>query len=289
MLLAVVVFGLCSCEDDKDPVLQKPTEFVLNQPATSELYYALNPTATLNLTFSQPNYGPGIIAKYFVQVSLTREFTDFVQLSEEYTTCSVNVPESSIAEAMCKLRGVVNEDNYTDEPARPVYFRVLSTVEDYLGGKEDAAGYSILSNVVCLSQVKDYYAVKLPGKIYLVGKCTGWDEPKKDNADKYSGWALSEADDAIDSKIYTGVFEIPAGEFQFRFYRALTGWDNGDSIGAQAAGDDPVDIEWIDGVGFNGSVYDGGKGSFQYSSWAGGKIKITVNLKAMTVEMVPAE
>ena len=37
MLLAVVVFGLCSCEDDKDPVLQKPTEFVLNQPATSEL------------------------------------------------------------------------------------------------------------------------------------------------------------------------------------------------------------------------------------------------------------
>ena len=39
MLLAVVVFGLCSCEDDKDPVLQKPTEFVLNQPATSELYY----------------------------------------------------------------------------------------------------------------------------------------------------------------------------------------------------------------------------------------------------------
>ena len=179
MLLAVVVFGLCSCEDDKDPVLQKPTEFVLNQPATSELYYALNPTATLNLTFSQPNYGPGIIAKYFVQVSLTREFTDFVQLSGEYTTCSVNVPESSIAEAMCKLRGVTNEDNYTDEPARPVYFRVLSTVEDYLGGKEDAAGYSILSNVVCLSQVKDYYAVKLPGKIYLVGDCNGWNEPSK--------------------------------------------------------------------------------------------------------------
>ena len=179
MLLAVVVFGLCSCEDDKDPVLQKPTEFVLNQPATSELYYALNPTATLNLTFSQPNYGPGIIAKYFVQVSLTREFTDFVQLSEEYTTCSVNVPESSIAEAMCKLRGVTNEDNYTDEPARPVYFRVLSTVEDYLGGKEDAAGYSILSNVVCLSQVKDYYAVKLPGKIYLVGNCNGWNEPSR--------------------------------------------------------------------------------------------------------------
>lgn len=287
MLLAVVVFGLCSCEDDKDPVLQKPTEFVLNQPATSELYYALNPTATLNLTFSQPNYGPGIIAKYFVQVSLTREFTDFVQLTEEYTTCSVNVPESSIAEAMCKLRGVTNEDNYTDEPARPVYFRVLSTVEDYLGDKEDAAGYSILSNVVCLSQVKDYYAVKLPGKIYLVGDCNGWNEPSKANAALFVGWTLSEADDAIDSKIYTGVFDIPAGKFQFRFYRSLSGWDV-DSIGAQVD-DNPVDIEWIDGVGFNGSVYDGGKGSFQYSSWAGGKIKITVNLKAMTVEMVPAE
>ena len=203
MLLAVVVFGLCSCEDDKDPVLQKPTEFVLNQPATSELYYALNPTATLNLTFSQPNYGPGIIAKYFVQVSLTREFTDFVQLSEEYTTCSVNVPESSIAEAMCKLRGVTNEDNYTDEPARPVYFRVLSTVEEYLGGKEDAAGYSILSNVVCLSQVKDYYAVKLPGKIYLVGDCSGWNEPSKANADKYP--TLAQPDPSYHGAVFADV------------------------------------------------------------------------------------
>lgn len=287
MLLAVVVFGLCSCEDDKDPVLQKPTEFVLNIPATADLYYNLEPTGTLNLTFSQPNYGPGIIAKYFVQVSLTQDFTDFVQLSEEYTTCSVNVPESSVAEAICKLRGITSEDDYTDEPARTVYFRVLSTVAEYLEGNDNAADYSILSNVVRLTQVKGYFALKLPGKIYLVGKCTGWDTPDKTNAAKYADWALSEADDAVDSMIYTGVFEIPAGDFQFRFYKNLSGWDAGESVGAQA-GDDPVAIDWIDGVGYNGAVVEG-KGSFQYDDWAGGKVKITVNLKAMTVEMVPAE
>ena len=134
--------------------------------------------------------------------------------------------------------------------------------------------------------MKDYYAVKLPGKIYLVGDCSGWNEPSKANAALFVGWTLSEADDAIDSKIYTGVFDIPAGKFQFRFYRSLSGWDV-DSIGAQVD-DDPVNIDWIDGVGYKGAVVEG-KGSFQYSSWAGGKIKITVNLKAMTVEMVPAE
>jgi starch-binding outer membrane protein SusE/F len=42
------------------------------------------------------------------------------------------------------------------------------------------------------------------------------------------------------------VFDIPAGKFQFRFYRSLSGWDV-DSIGAQVD-DNPVDIEWIDGV-----------------------------------------
>ena len=286
MLLAVVVFGLCSCEDDTDPVLQKPTEFVLNRPATADLYYNLTPSGTLNLTFSQPNYGPGVIANYFVQVSLTQDFSTFEQLPEGYTTCSVNVPESSVAEAICKLRGVTSEENYTDEPAREVYFRVLSQVSHFLTA-DNATEYDIVSNVVSLSKVKGYFAVKLPGKIYLVGQCSGWNEPSKGNADKYVGWTLSEADDAIDSKIYTGVFDIPAGEFQFRFYRALTGWDAGDSIGSQVD-DNPVDIEWIDGVGYNGGVVEG-KGSFQYSDWAGGKVKITVNLKAMTVEMVPAE
>lgn len=33
MLLAVVVFGLCSCEDDKDPVLQNlPNLCSISQP-----------------------------------------------------------------------------------------------------------------------------------------------------------------------------------------------------------------------------------------------------------------
>lgn len=285
MLLAVVVFGLCSCEDDKEPVLQKPTEFVLNTPATANLYYNLTPSGTLNLTFSQPNYGPGIIAHYYVQVALEQNFQNFVQLSEEYATCSVNVPESSIAEAICKLRGVTSEDNYTDEPARAVYFRVLSQVSDYISTKADKAEYDITSNVVTLSQVKGYFALKLPGKIYLVGSCSGWNEPSKGNADKYVGWTLEEAADAIDSKIYTGVFDIPAGQFIFRFYTALSGWDAGDSVGSQAD-DNPVEIDWIDGVGYNGSVVKG-KGSFQYSTWAGGKVKIVVNLKAMTVEMTP--
>lgn len=285
MLLTAVVFGLCSCEDDKDPVLQKPTEFVLNTPATANLYYQLASNGTLDLTFSQPNYGPGIIAKYFVQVSLDSSFSSYETLSEEYTACSIQVPESSVAEAICKLRGITSEEDYTDEAARPVYFRMLSQVSDYLTG-DDASAYDIVSNVITLSQVKGYFALKLPGKIYLVGQPSGWTEPSAGNAAAYADWILSEAADAIDSKIYTGTFEIPAGQFTFRFYKALTGWDAGDSVGSQAD-DNPVAIDWIEGVGYNGAVVAPGKGSFQYADWTGGKIKIVVNLKTMTVEMTP--
>lgn len=283
MLLAVVVLGFCSCEDDKDPVLQKPTEFVLNTPATANLTYDLQTAESVNLTFSQPNYGPGIIAKYFVQVSLTEDFASYQQLSEEYTVCSADVPASSIAEAICKLRGITSEEEYTDEPARPVYIRMLSTLADYLDA-DVADQYAITSNVIKLSNVKGYFALKLPGKIYLVGACSGWNEPSAGNADKYVGWTLSEADDAVDSKIYSGDFEIPAGNFTFRFYSALTGWDGGDSYGAQAD-DNPVEIDWTE-TGYSGSIVSG-KGSFQYSSWTGGKVHIVVNLKQMTIEITP--
>lgn len=283
LLLAVALLGLSSCEDDKDPVLQKPTTFVLNTPATAALYYTLTPDGTIGFTFSQPDYGNPIVANYYVQVSLTEDFANFEELEDAYTKCVIDVPDQDIAAAICKLRGITKESEYTDEPARAVYFRIRSVANP----KDENS--VILSNVVKLDQVKGYYYLPLPGVIYLVGAPSGWVEPSAGNADKYEGWTLSEDENAIGSLVYSGTFDIAAGQAQFRFYTKLSGWDEGDSYGSQTD-DNPVDITWDAATGWNGSLVKG-KGSFNIPDWAGGKIHMVVDMSGNTysVAFTPAE
>ena len=229
MLMSVFgIASLASCSDDRDanPTIQKPTAFVLNTPATADQYVDLGrdkENGTVNFTFSQPDYGYAAAATYNVQVSLQESFDDMVQLDGNYAVCDIDVPCSQIAEAVCKLRGITGEEDYTDEPARKVYFRIQAQVMEM-------ANTIILSNVVALNQVKGYFALKQPGYIFLVGAPEGWAGPTEGNKDHYSAWKLYESKDQIGSKIYSGVFDIPAGKFQFRFYTKLTGWDGGDSL-----------------------------------------------------------
>ena len=264
----------CNGPETENPVLQKPTKFVLNNPVFQKQYIDLLNTLTVNLTCSQPDYGFAAAATYYVQVSLQSEFTDFIELEEAYSSCDMDVNALEIAQAICKLRGVTSEDDYTDEPARDVYFRLRAQILDY----EET---SIESNVVCLEKVKGFFALELPGYIYLVGAPEGWSGPTEGNKDHYAAWRLYESSEAIGSNIYSGVFDIPAGQFMFRFYTALTGWDN-DSYGIQVD-DNPVDIE-LDANGvYTGSIVKG-KGSYNVPDFAGGSVKITVNMNTMTVK-----
>ena len=123
--------------------------------------------------------------------------------------------------------------------------------------------------------MKGYFALRLPGYIYLVGAPEGWSGPSEDNKAHYEEWKLLESDNAIGSKVYYGEFDVPAGKFQFRFYTALTGWDK-DSYGIQDK-DEPKEITMTK------DIYDGkivkGKGSYQISDWPGGKVKMTVKFE----------
>ena len=260
----------CSGLEEENPVIQTPTKLVLNTPATANQYVDLGydkDAGTVNFTCSQADYGFAASANYYMQVSLDESFSNFEELATSYTSCNMNVKASEIAEAVCKLRGIKSEETYTDEPARKVFFRVRSQILKY----EDT---SILSNVVAMEKVKGYFALRLPGYIYLVGAPEGWSGPSEDNKGHYGDWKLFESDNAIGSKVYYGEFDIPAGKFQFRFYTALTGWDK-DSYGIQDK-DEPKDITMTE------DIYDGkivkGKGSYQISDWPGGKVKITVNM-----------
>ena len=263
----------CNGPEVENPVLNKPTKLILNTPAFQKQYIDLQNTSTMNLTCSQPEYGFAAAASYFAQVSLTEDFTDFIEIDEAYSKCDMDVNAEAIAQAICKLRGVTSEDDYTDEPARTVYFRVRVKILDY----EET---EIISNVVSCEKVKGYFALRLPGYIYLVGEPEGWSGPTEGNKDHYSQWRLFESTEAIGSKIYSGVFDIPAGKFMFRFYTALNGWEK-DSYGIQEA-DSPMDITLEDGV-YSGALVKG-KGSYNVPDFAGGSVKITVNMNIMTVK-----
>lgn len=268
----VAVLSLNSCKEDTDPQYSKPTEFNLNTPALAAQYYELTEEGTLDLSWSQPDYGYAAPASYKVSVSLLEDFSDAMELNTEYKRCYAQIPESEIAEAICKLRGVTSEDDYTDEPARAVYFRVSAKIS----GIEDS---EIVSNVIKIDQVKEYCAIQSPGFIYLVGAPSGWTGPDAGAAGHYADFRLFESANAIGSKVYSGIFDIPAGQAMFRFYTALTGWD-ADSYGSQAD-DNPIDCT-LDGGVYNGPIVKG-KGSFNFPDWAGGKMKITVNMNNMSV------
>lgn len=272
--MLVAVISLNSCKEDTQPRFNPPTVFELNTPALANEYYELTEEGTVNLSWSQPNYGYAATATYAVQVSLAEDFVDFKELNTTYQLCDAHVSAKEIAEAICILRGIDSEDAYVDEPARKLYVRVRA----FIDGIDNS---EIISNVIVLNQVKEYCAIQSPGYIYIIGSCGGWTGPDAANAGALADWRLFESDNAIGSKIYSGVFDMPAGELMFRFYTELTGWDGGASVGLQVD-DNPVDIALTDGA-YKGTLVSPGKGSIRLPEWEGGSMKITVNLNDLSV------
>lgn len=86
----------CSGPEEENPVINKPTKFVLNTPAFQKQYIDLQNSSTMNLTCSQPDYGFAAAASYFVQVSLTEDFADFIEIEEAYSKCDMDVNLSLI-------------------------------------------------------------------------------------------------------------------------------------------------------------------------------------------------
>lgn len=279
----VAMLSMSSCEEDTYPRLEPdsiaPEQDILNTPATADMYYNLQETETINLTCRQPEYGFSALTTYKVQVSLSPEFKsvamnedgetaapEYVELTSAFTTTSMHVPCSEIAEAICALRGISSEEGYTEEDARPLYIRLRA----FIAQAEEET--SVISNIISLKAVKSYFAVRLPGYIWLIGEPQGWDINGK------AEWRLFESSDAIDSKVYHGTFDIP-GIFRFRFYTAVGDWES-NSIGAQVE-DNPVIIELKNGVYTGAAV--AGKGAWEVADWGGGKVSMTVDLNNMTV------
>lgn len=200
--LLLGVFAFSSCEDqDTTPVMQEPTEFVLNTPAYVNGTYDLEHSTTLELTCSQPDYGFTAATSYAVEVSLTNVFDgkESVVLGTTYSTARMNVDVAELAAALTSLATAADPD-LTEEDfpmVTEVYVRLVAKLTN--SGKGEIA-----SNVIILPNVRMHYAlpaVNLPEKLYLIGQCNGWDwgsayafVPAYDNpntADKKMFWRLA--------------------------------------------------------------------------------------------------
>ncbi|MBD5190658.1 MAG: hypothetical protein HDS93_02210 [Bacteroidales bacterium] len=282
MLLSVLsALFMTGCKSDTEPKLDRPTEFVLNTPPMANQTIILQSKddsdegTDLYLTVSQPNYGLGVVTHYEVQVSYDKDFKDaeldadgkeiapanYRSLYTVDTQAKIQISSFDMAVAICSLQGLTEKEDEPlfDPTPRPVYVRVKAFIPH-------CAYSEIYSNVICLT-IQPYFAVRVPGVIYVVGQINDWDI---NNGAIY----LSEPENGIGSKIYTGIYEMAADQKTFRFYTALGDWDK-NSIGYQVD-DNATDIQLEDGV-YEGNAVSG-KGSWTITNWEGGKIKFTVDL-----------
>lgn len=264
--------ALGSCVRDTQPRIEKPTEFVLNEPFEGNNTLVLSPTATLSLSWSQPDYGVGTVPEYQVEIAEDEAFTNPIVLPTIYTAAKATLEGSVLAKQIQDAQGWASSDDVPDTPLT-YYVRVKSVIPNWEDG-------TIYSNAWPLSLLP-YYVVSAPRDLYLVGQPEGWDIAGSDK------WILKET--GIETDIYEGSFDIPAGEFQFRFYTKTGDWE-WNSVGSQDD-DKPVDISLTDGE-YTGEVfYDpttkaAGKGSWQIPDWTGGVVTITVNMKEKTIRIV---
>lgn len=274
LLGALAILGFSACEDDKTPTVNYPDSFTLNTPPTAGQYYELTPEGTITLTCSQPDYGFIAAASYSAEISFDKENV-YAVASNNPSSADFTINDADVATGMCVLRGIESADDWTDAGYQTLYVRAVAQLAN------DGTGL-VKSNWVELSHVKGYFAIPTPGYIYLVGSCSEW---TMNETETLRNWRLYENDKAIGSKIYSGVFNVPAGQALFRFYTVLDGdWDTysygpannhgGDMVSSDGAYN--VECSFTDGVFTDG--FKATKDNFNFPNWAGGEMTIVVDM-----------
>ncbi len=271
-----LIAGLTSCSQDRDPVYQVPTKFVLNEPVMQDEYIALEASdeATIELVASQADYGYAAIANYAAQVSFTEDFAKYEEVAAVApgTTARFSISQFDLSFAICSLMGLTPEDEATAIlDYQPLYVRAVSRLE----GIESS---EIVSNVVKFNHIKATFAVASPKSIYLVGNVSAWSVEASDALQIYENWQLwDEVVGGKNTAVYKGTFNLgnttDGGTKTFRFYSQLGKWEVG-SIGSQS---DDAEIVM---PGFtNGSLsLVSGKGSYAFPDLADGEYEIIVDM-----------
>ena len=274
-----MLFTACDSDRDDNPTLgpnHTAKTFVVNTSALADQYIQLSPDNTVNLTWSQPDYGVNTVVNYKVQVGLNGQWET---LETGFTSCNVNISGEEIAKAICKIDGFATEDDYVDMGFREINMQVIANIQTTSSALVE--GTTIASNIVSFKHMAAYCNIPTKATLWIIGSCCGWPEPTAGNKQKLldGGWYIMET--AIGSKVFEGDVEMPEGDLTFRFYSKLTGWDGGDSYGFQVD-DVATDFDFTDGKFSSTALV--GKGSWHFAACPGGTMHITVDMNKNTVK-----
>lgn len=187
LLVGIIsLFASCSDDNDSNPTLIQPKEFVLNTPAYANATIDLEKSTGLELTWSQPKYtadNAPINATYEVQVSPTNSFTvstdeaaadesgekvpDYAVLSNTTQKCNISASAEEMDKALVKILKWTEENVPAEQE---MYVRVNAYILEGTSRLNPVASNSVKLNV------KPYYIElkdAVPTMWYLVGNIFG--------------------------------------------------------------------------------------------------------------------
>lgn len=187
LLVGIIsLFASCSDDNDSNPTLIQPKEFVLNTPAYANATIDLEKSTGLELTWSQPKYtadNAPINATYEVQVSPTNSFTvstdeaaadesgekvpDYAVLSNTTQKCNISASAEEMDKALVKILKWTEENVPAEQE---MYVRVNAYILEGTNRLNPVASNSVMLNV------KPYYIElkdAVPTMWYLVGNMFG--------------------------------------------------------------------------------------------------------------------
>lgn len=187
LLVGIIsLFASCSDDNDSNPTLIQPKEFVLNTPAYANATIDLEKSTGLELTWSQPKYtadNAPINATYEVQVSPTNSFTvstdeaaadesgekvpDYAVLSNTTQKCNISASAEEMDKALVKILKWTEENVPAEQEMR---VRVNAYILEGTSRLNPVASNSVMLNV------KPYYIElkdAVPTMWYLVGNMFG--------------------------------------------------------------------------------------------------------------------
>lgn len=187
LLVGIIsLFASCSDDNDSNPTLIQPKEFVLNTPAYANATIDLEKSTGLELTWSQPKYtadNAPINATYEVQVSPNNSFTvstdeaaadesgekvpDYAVLSNTTQKCNISASAEEMDKALVKILKWTEENVPAEQE---MYVRVNAYILEGTSRLNPVASNSVRLNV------KPYYIElkdAVPTMWYLVGNMFG--------------------------------------------------------------------------------------------------------------------
>lgn len=299
LLVGIIsLFASCSDDNDSNPTLIQPKEFVLNTPTYANATIDLERSTGLELTWSQPKYtadNAPINATYEVQVSPTNSFTvstdeaaadesgekvpDYAVLSNTTQKCNISASAEEMDKALVKILKWT-EGNVPAE--QEMYVRINAYILEGTNHLNPVASNSVKLNV------KPYYIElkdAVPTMWYLVGNMFGakWASDKNIGVDALP--MFLKPNFSYDKK--TG-----AGEIEYTNY-FLTG-DYNDKAECDGAGFKilPLSFNWDNSMNADGATKgtiinrNGGSDGGHIVAKTAGYYTITLNTADNTATMV---